>query len=100
MCPPHPEPSYLPPHRIPLSCPRTLALGALLHSLNLHWSSVLHMVMYLFQCCSLKSSHSFLLPLRPKVRSKVVFLMQVIILIIETTVSMEEDSQKSKNVPH
>ena len=58
MCLPDPEtPSYLSPHSIPLGCPRALALGALLHALNLHWSSVLHMVMYMFQCYSLKSSH-------------------------------------------
>ena len=31
--PPHPEPSsYLPPHAIPLGCPRELALSALLHA--------------------------------------------------------------------
>ena len=50
---PHPEPSsHLPPHPIPLGCPRALALGALLQfqcsALNLHWSSVLHMVTYMF----------------------------------------------------
>ena len=56
--PPDPEPlSHLPPYPIPLGCPRALALGALLHALNLHWPSVLHMVMYMFQCYSLKSSH-------------------------------------------
>ena len=44
---PYPEsPSHLSSHPIPLGCPRTPALGALLHALNLHWSSVLHMVMY------------------------------------------------------
>ena len=58
VCLPDPEtPSYIPPHSIPLGCPRALALGALLHALNLHWPSVLHMVMYMFQCYSLKSSH-------------------------------------------
>ena len=31
--------------------------------------SILHMVMYMFQCCSLKSSHPFLLPLNSKVCS-------------------------------
>ena len=36
---PHPEPpSQLPPHPIPLGCPQTQALSALLHALNLHWS--------------------------------------------------------------
>ena len=34
-----------------------------LHVLNLHWSSVLHMVMYMFQYYSVKSSHPHLLPL-------------------------------------
>ena len=33
---------------------------------NSHWSSVLHMVMYMFQCYSLKSSHSLLVLLSPK----------------------------------
>ena len=47
------RPSNIPPHPIPLGCPGARALGALLHALNLHWSSILHMVVYLFQCCSL-----------------------------------------------
>ena len=43
--PPHPKPSpHLPPDPNPLGCPRSLALGALLYALNLHWSSILHMV--------------------------------------------------------
>ena len=42
---PHPEPL---PHPIPLGCPRALALGALLHASNLHWSSILHMVITCF----------------------------------------------------
>jgi len=33
---PHPEfSSHVPPHPIPLGCPTALALGALLHALNL-----------------------------------------------------------------
>ena len=47
MCP-HPEsPSHFPPCSIPLTCPRAPALSALLHALNLHWSSVLHMVIHI-----------------------------------------------------
>ena len=66
MCPLHPEPrSHLLPHPIPLGCHSALALGALLHASNLHWSSLLHMVMYMSECYSLKSSHP-LLPLSPK----------------------------------
>ena len=54
---PHPEPpSYLPPHPIPLGCPSAPALSALIHASNLHWSSILHMVVYMFQCYSLKLS--------------------------------------------
>ena len=55
--------SHLPPHPLPLGCPRAPALGALLHALNLFWSSILHVVMYLFQCYSLESSHPPLPPL-------------------------------------
>ena len=66
----HPEcPIHLPPHPIPLGCPRALILGALLHTSNLHWSSILHMVIYIFQCYSPKLSHLHLLPQSPKVCS-------------------------------
>ena len=72
MCVLHPEHSILsnlPPHCIPLDYHRALALGALCHTSNLHWLSILHMVMYMFQCFSLKSSHPLLLPLSPKICS-------------------------------
>ena len=70
MCPPHLEPpSQLPPHPILLGSSRALALGALLHASNLHWSSISNMVTNMFQCYSLKSSLSRLLPLTPKVCS-------------------------------
>ena len=58
--PPEP-PSHLPPNPILLGCPRAPALGAMPHALNLQWSSILHMVMYMFHCYSLKSSHPRLL---------------------------------------
>ena len=67
--PPCWTPSHLPPHPIPLGCPRALALGALLHTSNLRWPSILHMVTYTFQCYSLKSSHSCLLAHSPEVCS-------------------------------
>ena len=59
-------PSHLPPQPIPPGCQRALALGALYHTSNSHWLSVLHMVIYMFQCYSLKSSYPLLLPLSPK----------------------------------
>ena len=46
MCP-HPPSwtlSHFPPHPNPLGWPRAPALGALLQTLNLHWSSILHMI--------------------------------------------------------
>jgi len=66
--PPHLEhPFHLLPNPIPLGCPRAQVLHALLQSMNLHWSSILHMAMYMFQCYSLKLPHSCLLPLSLKV---------------------------------
>ena len=62
-------PSQLPPHSILLGCLRAPALGVLLHALNFHWSSILHMAMYMFQYYSLTLSHPHLLPLSPKVCS-------------------------------
>ena len=62
-------PPHLPPHLIPLGCLRALALGALLYASNLHWSPVLHMVICMFQCYSLKSSHLRLLLQSPNVCS-------------------------------
>ena len=62
-CVPHPEPpSHLPPHPIPQGHPTALALSTLLHALNLDWRSISHMVIYMFRCCSLKSSHQCLFP--------------------------------------
>ena len=70
--------TFVPPSWTPLSppsppqtlgCPRAPALSALLHALNLHWWSILHMVIYMFQCYSLKLSHPHLLPHSPKVCS-------------------------------
>ena len=66
MCPPSEPSSLFPPHPVPLGCPRALALSALLHASNLHWSSISHMVIYMFQCYSLKSSHPHLLLQSPK----------------------------------
>ena len=55
-------PSHLPPHPIPLGRPSAPALSTLSHALNLEWWSVSHMIMYVFPCYFLKSSHPRLLP--------------------------------------
>ena len=62
MSPPSLTPQPPPSHPIALGCPRAQTLGALLPAWNLYWPSVLHMVMYMFQCESLKSRHPRLLP--------------------------------------
>ena len=59
-------PSHLPPYSIPPGCARAPALNALLHISNLHWSSILHLVIYKFQCHSPTSSYPHLLPHSPK----------------------------------
>jgi len=61
--------SHLPPHPILLGCPSTPALSALFHASNLDWLYISHMVIHMFQCYSLKSSHPCLLPQSPKVCS-------------------------------
>ena len=69
-CFPHPKlPSHFPLHPIPLVCPSAPALSALFHASYLDWRSISHMVIYTFQCYSLKSSHPHLVPRSPKVCS-------------------------------
>ena len=66
MCPHLDPPSHLPPHPIPQSHPTAPALSTLSHACNLDWWSVLHMIIYMFQCYSLRSSHPRLLPQSPE----------------------------------
>ena len=62
-------PSHLPPHPIPQGHPSAPALSTLSHASNVDRRSISHMVIYTFQCYSLKSSHPRLLPQSPKVCS-------------------------------
>ena len=67
-CVPHLEPpSHLLPHPIPQGHPRAHTLSILSCALNLDWRSISHMIIYMFQCYSLKSSHLRILPQSPKV---------------------------------
>ena len=69
MCPP----SWTPPH-ISLPIPslwvipvhQPWAPSLMSHAWNLDWQSVSHMIIYMFQCYSLRSSHPRLLPQSPK----------------------------------
>ena len=66
-CVPHPEPfSHHPPQPNPLGHPSAPAPSILSHASNLDWRSVSHMIIYMFQCYSLRSSHPRLLPQSPK----------------------------------
>ena len=66
-CVPHPEPSsLLPPHTIPLGRPSAPAPSIQYRALNLDWRLVSHMILYMFQCHSPKSSHPLPLPQSPK----------------------------------
>ena len=68
-CVPHPDtPFYLSPHPILQGNPSIPALSTLSHALYLDWWSISHMIMYMFQCCSHKSSHLLLLQ-SPKICS-------------------------------
>ena len=69
MCAPHLEP---PPTSVPTSSPRvsqSTGFDALLHASNLHWSSIFHTIIYMFQRYSLKSSHTCLFSQSPRVCS-------------------------------
>ena len=61
--------SHLPSYPFLPGCQRVPALGSPHHMSNSHWLSILHLVIYMFQRYSLKSSHPLLLPLSPKVCS-------------------------------
>ena len=64
---PNPEPpSYLPPHTIPLGHPSAPAPSILYPASNLDWCFISHMILYMFQCHSPKSSHPHSLPQSPK----------------------------------
>ena len=67
MCSPSWTPtSHLPPHPIPQGHPSAPALSTLSHASNLDWQSISHTIKHMFQCYSLKSTHSHLLPHSPK----------------------------------
>ena len=69
MCSPSWNPSHFPTHPIPQGHPSAPALSTLSHASNLDWWSISHMVIYMIQCYSLKSSHFHLFPESPKVSS-------------------------------
>ena len=62
MCSPSWTSLHLPPHTIPQGHPSAPVPSIQYHALNLDWRFVSHMILYMFQCYSPKSSHSRPLP--------------------------------------
>ena len=96
-CVPHPDtPSHLSPFPIPQGHPSAPALSTLSHASNLDWQSISRMIIYLFQCYSLKSSYPRLLPQSPKVCSLYLCLFcclayRIIVTIFLNAICMHSD---------
>ena len=52
--------SHLLPHSIHLGCHRAPDLSSLNHTVNSHWLTILHILVYMFPCYSFHSSHPLL----------------------------------------
>ena len=57
MCSPSEPSSLLPSHTIPLGHPIAPAPSTMYHASNLDWRFISHMIIYMLQCRSPKSSH-------------------------------------------
>ena len=69
-CVPHPDPPLPPPSpSYPSGSSQCTSSEHLSHASNLGWWSVSPLIVYLFQCYSLRTSHPHLLPQSPKVCS-------------------------------
>ena len=65
-CFPSCSPSHLPPRTIPLGHPSAPAPSIQYRASNLVWRFISYMILYMFQCCSPKSSPPLPLPQSPK----------------------------------
>ena len=66
MCSPSWTSSHFPPRTIPLGHRSAPAPSTLYHAWNLDWRFISHMIIYMFQCRSPRSSHPRPLPQDPK----------------------------------
>ena len=69
MCPPSWTPFPPPSPSHPSGSSQYPSPEHLSHASNLDWWSVSHLIIYMFRCCSLRSSHPRLLSQSPKVCS-------------------------------
>ena len=88
-------PYHLPSHPTPEGHPSAPALSTLSHALNLDWRSVSNMIIYMFQCYSLRSFHRLPLPQSPKVCSLHLclcccFAYRVIVTIFLNSINMHQ----------
>ena len=86
----NPPPSSLPIPSLWVVTVHRLWVPCFMHQ-TWDWWSISHMVMYIFQCYSLKSSHSCLLPQSPKVCSLYLclffcFIYRVVITVVQSPV--------------
>ena len=68
-CTPHPDPPPSPSPPDPSGSSQCTRPEHLSHTSNLGWWSVSPLIIYMFWCCSLETSHPFFLPQTPKVCS-------------------------------
>ena len=99
MCSPSQSPLPPPSPSHPSGSSQCTSPEHLSHVSNLGWSSVSPLIVYLFQCCSLRMSHPRLLPQSPKVCSVhlrlffcftyrviiTVFLNSIYVIFLKTT---------------
>ena len=87
-----PSRTPLPPpsHPIPLGHPSAPALSTLTHASNLERRSVSHMIICMFQCYSLKSSHPCLPPQSPKVYSGLLYCVSFVVSHIESSLRLSK----------
>ena len=69
MCSPSRSPLPTPSPSHPCESSQCISLEHLSQASNLDWRSVSHLIIYMFPCCSLRSSHPRFLPQSPKVCS-------------------------------
>ena len=93
MCSQSRTPSHLPPHPIPQGHTSAPGVSTLSHASNLDQRSTSYIIMYIYQCYPLKSSHSRLLPQSPKDHSLHLYLFlclayRVIVTIFLNSIHM------------
>ena len=88
--------TLLPPRTIPLGHPSAPAPSILYRASNLDWQFVSYMILYMFQCHSLKSSHPLhLLFIKKNTFESVIRRWMKLELNIQSEVSQKEKHQHS-----